>query len=476
MKWCDNSYAIGDEVTFWCDGMALEHHVPREQVSFSNTALIVELAWLLQTLTLTTGRTCGLSIGQGKICDQDEVAFNGIYRGSYSFLLTDQERPVCTDFDAMDGYGYEVPLDGNVNLMWSEPVALNPDPPQATLSQLEYVDAQGSTAVTSSTSFALKAPHAELVSASKLRIHLGGKIRSGMLYSLQLPPGAVQDISGNGCLEVAYRFRAVTDTSSYSDGSGSSGAATAIGLVILVVLVVVACALVIGIALVKLYKLNSEWLTFSKHDIKLKRPQYKTVQSQPIPVGASTKPEPTFANASAAAENAYRAAAAAAERIRENERQEEASSKAGTWAKPSQKANSNSSSGGTWGTGPRAAAQAKVHPGREGFNAGAQRRSGSAPSGSKEKPPSQSGEGAKAQGNGSAGPSAASAPQVESNASPEVKAVEKQLRAMMDQPIDKRKKAFKELLVEYHPDKNPEAHAKDVFQYVNNARGWFLVS
>lgn len=56
-----------------------------------------------------------------------------------------------------------------------------------------------------------------------------------------------------------------------------------------------------------------------------------------------------------------------------------------------------------------------------------------------------------------------------------MKAVERRLHETMDEPIAARRKLFKELLVEYHPDKNSSAHAKEVFQYVNNARSWFLV-
>jgi len=484
MRWCSNSYAMGDEVKFWCDGSVLEHHVPRQYVSFATSTMMVDMDWVLQTFTLTTGRTCGLSIGQGKICDQDEVAFNGISRGSYSFLLTDQEAPVCIDFDAMEGYGYEVPLDGSVNMMWSEPVKLNSNPPQATLSQLEYVDGAGTTAVVNSVTFAVEAPDVEIVSASKLSIRMSGKIRSGLLYSLEMPGGAVLDVSGNPCLNVAYRFRAAVDSREWTETATNTPAGTSVGLVILIVLVVVTCMVVIGVTVVRLYKLNAARFTFNLTSDDGKRPQYKTVQSQPIPVGAGMKPEPTFANASAAAENAYRAAAAAADRIRQDQENEEGgtNAKPGTayaWARPSQKADKGSatSSGNASGSGPRAAAQAKVYPGREAFNSGAKRRSGSEPSGSKEKPRSQSGDaGAKASGSaGASPPPKAPVPQEDSNVSPEVKAIEKQLRAMMDKPIADRKKAFKELLVEYHPDKNSATHAKEVFQYVNNARGWFLV-
>lgn len=58
--------------------------------------------------------------------------------------------------------------------------------------------------------------------------------------------------------------------------------------------------------------------------------------------------------------------------------------------------------------------------------------------------------------------------------SPHVKAVHDKLRDMMDRPILERKKTFKDLLVENHPDKNSDEHAKEVFQAVNNARTWFL--
>lgn len=54
------------------------------------------------------------------------------------------------------------------------------------------------------------------------------------------------------------------------------------------------------------------------------------------------------------------------------------------------------------------------------------------------------------------------------------KVAQKKLREMMDQPIDVRKKAFKELLFEYHPDKNADRHATQVFQFINGSKTWFL--
>merc|ERR1719460_2198702 len=57
---------------------------------------------------------------------------------------------------------------------------------------------------------------------------------------------------------------------------------------------------------------------------------------------------------------------------------------------------------------------------------------------------------------------------------PEAQAVEKKMRDMMNEPSAVRKKMLKDLMLEYHPDKNHGDNAKEVFQYINGARGWFL--
>jgi len=52
--------------------------------------------------------------------------------------------------------------------------------------------------------------------------------------------------------------------------------------------------------------------------------------------------------------------------------------------------------------------------------------------------------------------------------------VERKLRDMMHNPLPDRKKALRELMLEYHPDKNDSRHAKEVFQFINASRAWFL--
>eukprot|EP00397_Hematodinium_sp_SG-2012_P003137 GEMP01003145.1.p1 GENE.GEMP01003145.1~~GEMP01003145.1.p1 ORF type:complete len:1117 (+),score=236.67 GEMP01003145.1:16-3366(+) len=52
--------------------------------------------------------------------------------------------------------------------------------------------------------------------------------------------------------------------------------------------------------------------------------------------------------------------------------------------------------------------------------------------------------------------------------------IEQNLRHCMSDSQESRKKLIKGLLVEYHPDKNDKGHAKEVFQFVNANKSWFL--
>ena len=103
-----------------------------------------------------------------------------------------------------------------------------------------------------------------------------------------------------------------------------------------------------------------------------KRPTNEAKSTQhfsPPAVERSEKSIPTFEAANAAAQNAYRAAAAAAERLREEDAGAKTSGAAG-------------GAGGSWAQRPgskgpseKPKPSAKVHPERDGFNAGRARRS-----------------------------------------------------------------------------------------------------
>eukprot|EP00438_Fugacium_kawagutii_P002666 Skav222007 [mRNA] locus=scaffold2020:251262:253549:- [translate_table: standard] len=151
-----------------------------------------------------------------------------------------------------------------------------------------------------------------------------GALSSGKTYTLELPRGAVLDLAGNLCNPLAperFNFRAAMSPvgSTLSPVSNNSSAA-------------------------------------------------KPHLSSPTPV---EKDVPSFAQATSAAETAYRAAAAAAERLRGED-----------GAKPQPSGPSGTSGTSSWAQRPegRPKASPKVHPegpssGREGFNAGRARRS-----------------------------------------------------------------------------------------------------
>lgn len=443
VTWCPGT--VGDDASFWCSGTVMDEVVPRTYMQFSTASLTIDMSWYLSQVALESERTCGIAIGIGKICDEDNIAFGGLPKGDYSFQLLDEVGPTLVNFDP-DSMSVPVPLDGSVNLLWSEPIILNPARPQAELSRLE-VDNTGATTVVQSFSIPLKEPEAEIISSSLLRIYLNGLLRSGKIYTLQLPKGAVTDLAGNlgeGLPAQAFNFRAATAGTVPSTQVPTSS--NAVGIVILVVCVTVFCILAGGIGLVKLCRSHADAL----HSFMPKMPKPKARNPSRAVEPSQTDTKAQFAAAAAAAENAAYRAAAAAERLRGDDDTKPATSASASWAQRPSKAPSANPKAGP-----------KVHPERDGFNAGRARRS-TAPTG-------------ESQGPGHGGNESNKAPPPESNLPPEVKAVEKKLHDLMDEPIATRRKLFKELLVEYHPDKNSSPHAKEVFQYVNNARSWFLV-
>lgn len=461
VKWCSGS-SMTDAVSFWCAGSVNEQSVPRTHMQISSGALTIDMSWYLSTVQLESARTCGISILSTAICDEDEIPFAGLERQDYSFELLDTNPPILIDFDP-NGLSVAVPLDGSVNLLWNEPVMLPVGGDlQAILSRLE-VDSTGATSAVQSVPIDLKVPSAEIISSSLLRIHLDTLLRAGKTYTLELPAGAVTDFAGNPCADLpaqAYNFRAATGGDVVvTQGSTSS---TAVGVVILIVSLAVFCTLAGGIGTVKLWRSHASKLkAYLPTEGAVRR---KPVKSAPISMTVPETSKPAsyestsaspFAEEKARAESAYRSAAAAAERLGKDAPSNPSNS--------STEAKTSATAGGTWAQRPssKAGPSPKVHPGRDGFNAGRSRRS----------TPSPAAEGSSAGGKAPA----ASPPPPETNLPPEVKAVERRLHETMDEPIAARRKLFKELLVEYHPDKNSSAHAKEVFQYVNNARSWFLV-
>mmetsp|Transcript_75219 Transcript_75219/g.243499 ORF Transcript_75219/g.243499 Transcript_75219/m.243499 type:complete len:353 (+) Transcript_75219:177-1235(+) len=62
----------------------------------------------------------------------------------------------------------------------------------------------------------------------------------------------------------------------------------------------------------------------------------------------------------------------------------------------------------------------------------------------------------------------------EATLSPKAAAVRGRMQDLKQEPLAVRKQTFRELVLEYHPDKNSSPDATEVFQMVNGARNWFL--
>lgn len=471
VSWCPGTVE-DDDAIFWCSGSVNDQVIPRSKMSFLSTRLTIDMAWYLSFVALESSRTCGVAIGVGRLCDQDDFAFMGLIKGEYSFQLLDTVGPTL-DFNVISGE-IDLPLDGALELYWSEPIRLNSPTQSAQLIRLE-VDDFGITRQMDNFAIPLQAPNVEIVSSYRLRIHLEGLLSPSKLYTVSLPSGAVTDSAGNPGSALPSGRIYIRTGAAVGGSTSVSTSSNAVGVVIVIVCVAVFCILAAGIGLVRLWRLHADAaVNFLNLNKQKGRTKAKSGQHLSPPTVETEKSVPSFgavnAAAKAAEESAYRAAAAAAERLRTSEDEASGTKPAtsagagGTWAqRPGSKGPGAGSAGaGNAGNAGNTKPSPKVHPERDGFNAGRARRSN----------PNAEGAGA---GGKADGAKATSAPPPDSNLPPEAKAVEKKLHDLMDAPIATRRKLFKELLVEFHPDKNSSSHAKEVFQYVNNARSWFLV-
>lgn len=206
--WCDTNYSRGDDVTFWCLNAEQAYKISRSSVKFAANVMRISLSPYQYGMRLQPARTCSLAIASDRICDSSGVAFGGIMHGSYSLQLLDEQQPVLQEIvphsDAV------MPLDAWITLKWSEAVQWNPRELNATVHEFK-IRADGHTVRFQSATIPLRAPYAEIVSGRILRLHLRGKLTPGGVHSLQLPDGAVRDVSGNPSMAIppqAYRFRA----------------------------------------------------------------------------------------------------------------------------------------------------------------------------------------------------------------------------------------------------------------------------
>lgn len=435
VSWCQNS----GPVAFWCDGQALPLDVPRKDLILSSRTLRADVTELVNEFSRSGERECGLTVSPTAICNAESVPFGGVTKAEYHFVLHDAVPPAIIAYDPVNR-GTGVALDGVVTFTFSEPIVLG-SYLVATLSRLE-VDRSGTAAAVQSAEIQLASPYAT-VENNRLRLQLGGHLRAGLLYTLSLPAGAVADSAGNtfkGLPVHSYTFRAVT--ASLRSGM-SAGGGPSVPVVIAIVTGTVAVAGLAAVGAMRVLKARHDRWVYLWDDaspVAAKRPSVghhglgpgmmrspSTARSPHLPPQGRSAPESAWQGP---------------DPNREPE----------PWAHPA------GSSPNVKRSGPPPSASSRVHP----------ERAGAAPS--QEPPPQQPG-GTQRPSVSSGGSASTLCPE---DACSEVRDVAKQMRDMMDQPMGARKKTFKDLMLEYHPDKNSHPRAKEVFQFVNNARGWFL--
>eukprot|EP00930_Biecheleria_cincta_P055758 TRINITY_DN42038_c0_g1_i1.p1 TRINITY_DN42038_c0_g1~~TRINITY_DN42038_c0_g1_i1.p1 ORF type:complete len:748 (-),score=94.49 TRINITY_DN42038_c0_g1_i1:95-2338(-) len=473
IDWCarypDGFPASTSGVTFGCNDLD-PVQIHRQSLKRQDDGLRLRIGvsdLLKQVSDRATG--CGLVLPHGLICAAtgSRLVFQGLQRDQYSFSLVAGAPPLLLSFQPKD-QAKNVALDSTLTLTFNQNVILK-DPPDQVAS-LTRMDAYNRFLDSNSVGLRLKPPEA-MIDGTRLILKLSGKVQAGSRYTLSLPVGAVSSSSGNhyaGLWEREYTFETIaakqegkiTDPGS-SDGMSSST------IVLIGALGGSVCIFAVGVIML--------WMACKMFLSKnFKQPSKRRVYpddfshvrnasgvARGTPVNAGWNHQQTYGWPSENwSHQAEKTGAADPRRMLYSLNGHD-----NVWSHQHVAADSVPRSS-TWHQQqqhqPRSAETRKTRG-----PAASTRSSSAGPRlGSQESAPPGS-------GNRASG-SAQRMPAKEVELCPEAKAVEARLRELMNEPLPARKKKLKELLVQYHPDRNETEHAKEVFQFVNNAKEWFL--
>jgi len=440
-------------------------------------SLQLDVSNLLSSFSRNSDVDCGVIVRERAICDRSWVPFMGLQRGDYKFVLKDTVIPVVEMFSPENG-NTASGLHPHIVLVFNEGVRLGADSLRGSLSRMRP---DGSSTAEHIASFSIGPPYVVVDTLNThVRIDISQFVQPNAMYSLALPPGAFVDFADNqfpGLSLQEYIFRTAPPPSSGVLDSVTGG--PSVGLIVGVVLgmvVIIVFGILVGVKL----------MGASDH-----QPRYlKAVR----PIGAVFE-RPSLVKTTPVMAHQVDSGRCGSKQFHGSSSVDPSTSQTHdpVWEDPSGAwASARSQASTVGGAARKPPADAQAHWRTTIDNRGQQVRQSSTqyanakPTSSSykshaNKTEAPSAPGARHSSNNadgqshSAGRSEAPVPRAFSaESNPHVKAVEQRMRNMLGLSSAERKKALRDLLVEFHPDKNNDAHAKEVFQYVNNARSWFL--
>eukprot|EP00439_Symbiodinium_sp_Y106_P061136 s424_g9.t1 len=496
-------------VYFRCSGQQLPFFVPWEGIrpSASGTGITISISVLLNAKFVEV-RQCNLHVGFGVVVDRSDVPFTGLQEGLYHFKLGDTIEPQLIRFEPVNGKS-DVAPGAAVTFTFDEELVLMSGNRMVTLYELS--DATSAVRGGAIAEFPMSSPSVA-IALQAVKIELADLTKPGKEYSIDLPRDALSDTSGNifpGLPSGVYTFRCMgieIVENPLNDGSLQD---------FYPVFMAAGAVFVMGPVCLMLWRLSR---------LKKVKPLHmkpSSISPQTLPPGSPKGLQEDQAFEDDLDHSATFASTWSFGNRSEHSQADETMDNSGrNWA---QKVKSPQSPQAQWqgafvktsvarkgmaGAGaaaatlnrdrksgprytPASAGQTTATP-TTGASEDAKSKFG------KQRPSSSNNIGSassakpgtpfkEASGNqaGSGNQSSHSkSKQAKSDATDfsgdtsEVKnkkqAIERKLRDMMQSPLAERKTALRELMLQYHPDKSSDPHAKEVFQFINASRGWFL--
>jgi len=504
MTWCQNA---NPEAFVWCDGSLENSWLPSSRLTLLGKTLQLEISEAILLFNRVRDRECGIVVPGGQLCDFDDwIGFHGVTRGSYSFLLPDNEAPRLVSFDPKPGDS-EISADKPIKLIFNEPVVLGSrylasGTAERTGTLNRFSEDDSGYYVSHTTMFPIASPELT-VDGSDVYLNLQSSFTYGAMHTISLPPGALLDTKGNafqGLATDVYTFR-VSVAPVVRQGTAEGGANVV--LIVVIVMGIALCVLgaAIGARYMLLAKLSKKWAYMDEEMGLAKKPavilRQKTVASKTTTEpdcdsgesgstwgfkptqGSSARVHPSADYPAYIHREASKESSGAPQQEQPSYRGQGPGSFASGWnGKPSQDAPVKNTSAPSISKPPRGRTGGAPQPRP---SAGPSQGWGAPPSSA---PPAS----AHNSNNANASPrpqqeqkrSSSKPRESQASAQPNSKvplaaqAIERQLQDNMNEPIAVRKKLLKGLQLEYHPDKNSDPTATEVFQYINNAKGWFL--